>query len=317
MHSFTRRAASRAAASATLLALAALAALAALPLAPARAQSALTPGPSPGGGTPSLRFGEVRLPTGVRLHYAEQGDAAGQVVILLHGYSDSWFSFSRILPLLPAGYRVYALDQRGHGDSEQPAGGYAPRDLAADVVAFMEAKGIERATVVGHSMGSLVAQQVALAAPQRVQRLVLLGTMTTVRNMPGIGELALAIDSLSDPVPEAFAREFQASTVHQPVPPEFMDRMVAGSLRLPARAWRALMAGMLATDAPVALGAHRIPTLILWGDRDAYCTRAEQDALVRMLGTATLKVYTETGHTPHWERPHDVARDLVAFLGGG
>jgi len=313
MHSFTRRAASRAAVSAALLALAALAA----PLAPARAQSALTPGPSPSGGTPSLRFGEARLPTGVRLHYAEQGDAAGQVVILLHGYSDSWFSFSRILPLLPAGYRVYALDQRGHGDSEQPAGGYAPRDLAADVIAFMDAKGIERATVVGHSMGSLVAQQVALAAPQRVQRLVLLGAMTTVRNMPGIGELAQAVDSLSDPVPEAFAREFQASTVHHPVPPEFMERMVAGSLGLPARVWRGLMVGMLATDAPAALGARHIPTLILWGDRDAYCTRAEQDALVRMLGTATLTVYPETGHAPHWERPDDIARDLVSFLGRG
>jgi non-heme chloroperoxidase len=270
---------------------------------------------SPSAGTPSLRFADLRLPTGVRLHYAEQGDAAGPAVIMLHGYSDSWFSFSRILPLFPASYRVYALDQRGHGDSEQPAGGYAPHDLAADVIAFMDAKGIERATVVGHSMGSLVAQQVALAAPERVQRLVLLGAMTTVRNMPGIDEFAQAIDSLRDPVPEAFAREFQVSTIHRPVPPDFMDRMVAGSLKVPARVWRALMTDMLATDAPVALGAHRIPTLILWGDRDAYCTRAEQDALVRMLGTATLTVYPETGHNPHWERPDDVVRDLVAFLG--
>jgi len=311
MHSFTTRTPSRAAASAALLA------LGALPLAPARAQSVLTSSPSPSGGAPSPRFADVRLPTGVRLRYAEQGDVAGHPVILLHGYSDSWFSFSRILPLLPARYHVYALDQRGHGDSEQPARGNAPRDLAADVIAFMDAKGIERATVVGHSMGSIVAQQVALAAPERVARLVLVASVTTVRNMPGISEFKLAIESLSDPVPEAFAREFQASTVHQPVPPEFMDRMVAGSLKLPARVWRALMVGMLATDAPVALGAHRIPTLILWGDRDAYCTRAEQDALVRMLGAATLKVYPETGHDPHWERPDEFARDLVAFLGRG
>src|SRR5690606_28425617 len=92
-----------------------------------------------------LRFGEVQLPTGVRLHYAEQGDPAGEPVILLHGYSDSWFSWSRVLPLFPSSWRVYALDQRGQGDSDRPATGYGMADIAADVIAFLDAKGIKRA----------------------------------------------------------------------------------------------------------------------------------------------------------------------------
>src|SRR5262245_29905615 len=62
-----------------------------------------------------VRFADVQLATGVRLHYAEQGDPQGHPIILLHGYTDSWFSYSRVLPLLPTRYRAYALDQRGHG----------------------------------------------------------------------------------------------------------------------------------------------------------------------------------------------------------
>ncbi|MGH8064004.1 MAG: alpha/beta fold hydrolase [Candidatus Entotheonellia bacterium] len=87
---------------------------------------------------PPLRFTDAHLTTGVRLHYAEQGDPADHPVILLHGYTDAWVSFSRVLPLMAPSYHVYALDQRGHGDSDRPASGYTMRDLAADVLAFME-----------------------------------------------------------------------------------------------------------------------------------------------------------------------------------
>src|SRR5687768_13080157 len=128
------------------------------------------------------RFADIRLATGIRLHYAEQGPATGTPIILLHGYSDSWFSFSLVLPALSRENRVYALDLRGHGNSDRPASGYRMRDMAADVIAFMDAKGIARATIIGHSMGGFVAQHVALAAPRRVSQLVLIGTATTPRN---------------------------------------------------------------------------------------------------------------------------------------
>jgi pimeloyl-ACP methyl ester carboxylesterase len=60
------------------------------------------------------------LSTGVRLHYAERGDPTGEAIVFLHGYSDSWFSFSRILPLLSPSYHAFALTERGHGDSDKP-----------------------------------------------------------------------------------------------------------------------------------------------------------------------------------------------------
>jgi pimeloyl-ACP methyl ester carboxylesterase len=264
----------------------------------------------------SIRESGIDVATGVRLRYAEQGDESGEPVILLHGYSDSRFSFSSLLPRLPGEYHVYALDLRGHGESGKPGTGYGMKELAADVLAFMDAKGIARAAVVGHSMGSFVAQQLASTAPQRVTRLVLLGSAMSIRGMEGFADFQRAIMELKDPVPEAFAREFQVSTVYHPIPPEFMDRAVGESLRLPARVWHGLMAGMASAGPATSLSMHRIPTLLIWGDRDAVFPRSEQDALLAMMPSATLKVYQETGHAVHWERPAEVARDLKLFISG-
>jgi non-heme chloroperoxidase len=261
------------------------------------------------------RFADVTLATGVRLRYAEQGDRGGPAVILLHVYSDSWFSWSRVMPLIPARYHVIAPDQRGHGDSDKPEGGYAMRDMAADVLALMDALHLERATVVGHSMGSFVAQQVAVAAPRRVERLVLVGSAPAFRRMSGADEFAAAVYALEDPVPEQFAREFQVSTIHHPIPAEFLDTAVATSLRLPARVWHGIMTGMLATAPAPELAGLGIPTLILSGDRDAVFTPPAQQALIAQLPEARSSIYAETGHAPHWERPERFAGELVRFLG--
>ena len=259
------------------------------------------------------RFGEVKLSTGIRMHYAEQGEAPGEPIILLHGYSDSWFSFSRVLTPLARETRVYALDLRGHGKTDQPTAGYHMRELAADVVAFMDAKNIARATVIGHSMGGFVAQQVAAMAPKRVSRLILVGTVRKPANLSDFGELEKAVMSLSDPVPDAFAREFQLSTVYTPVGDEFINRAVEESLRLPARVWKELATGMRATEAAVSLGHSGIPTLVVRGEKDAYVTAAEADALSKMVAAKRQKTYATTGHAVHWERPAEFANDVVAF----
>ena len=263
--------------------------------------------------TPSLRFADAQLTTGVRLRYAESGDPAGRPVILLHGYSDSWFTYTRTLPHFDPSWRVYIPDQRGHGDSERPAGGYTFPGFVADVIAFMDAKGIKRATLVGHSMGSIIAQGVALGAPERVERLVLVGSGATVRN-EAVAELRRAVEKLNDPVPEEFVREFQFGCIHHPVPNEFMDRIIAQSLKTPARVWKAAMAGMLAGDYKARLGDIRTPTLIVGGDRDEIFVRAEQETLAAALPNAVLKVYAETGHCPNWERPEQLAQDMKDFI---
>ena len=265
----------------------------------------------------AVTTGHVRLATGIRMHYAAAGDPAAEPVILLHGYTDSWRSYELVLADLARTRRVYALDQRGHGETDRPDDGYLVRDLASDVVAFMDAMRIPRAAVVGHSMGSLVAQFVTQAAPTRVTRLVLVGSGTRAANITGVDDFKAAIDALTDPVPEAFAREFQRSSVNLPVPEAFMDGAVRTTLRMPARTWRRILDGMIASGPATELARHRVPTLLIWGDRDATFGRAEQDGLLGLIPGARLVVYEETGHSPHWERPERFAGDVEAFLDAG
>jgi pimeloyl-ACP methyl ester carboxylesterase len=254
----------------------------------------------------------VRLATGPRLHVVEQGDPTGATVLFLHGYTDSWFSFSRLLPLLPPSWHCYAVSQRGHGDSERPIAGYTPDDLAADAVAFLDAVGVDRAVIVGHSMGSIIARRVAETCPQRVSGLVLLGAILAGND--ATRELQDAVRTLQDPVPLEVVREFQESTVSVRVPEAFLDRVVDESLKLPARVWRSALDGVFSSDDADDLHKIVAPTLLLCGERDAYFSRDEQDQIVAAIHGARLTVYAETGHAPHWERPEQVADDLDAFL---
>jgi pimeloyl-ACP methyl ester carboxylesterase len=213
------------------------------------------------------------------------------------------------MPLLDQKYRVYTLDQRGHGDSDRPVGGYAMEQFAADVIAFMDAKNIKQATIVGHSMGSFVAQHVAAQAPERVKRLVLAATATNDLAR----QLQRDVNALTDPVPQKFVYDFQVSTAFQPLSNEFFHAVLKESMKLPAHVWREVMAEMMSPDAGVQLKKIKTPTLILWGDKDFF-PRSEQDAMVSALPNAVLKVYKDTGHALHWERPETFATDLKTFI---
>ena len=263
-----------------------------------------------------LHFATTQLASGPQVHYAAQGDPDGQPILFLHGYTDSWFSFSRLLPLLPTHYRAYAFSQRGHGDSERPDCCYEVADLVADVVAFLEAVGVERATVVGHSGGSFTARGVAEAHPWRVARLVLIGSAVTPLKQE-TRELQAAVHTLEDPVPAEFAREFQASTIHVPLPEAFFERAVAESLKLPARVWKSALDGLLAVDDTADLGQITAPTLLIGGERDGFFSRQEVEALAAAIPGARLLVYPETGHAVQWERPERVANDLDTFAREG
>jgi non-heme chloroperoxidase len=261
----------------------------------------------------AVRFANIRVATGPRLHYAEHGDSDGEPVVFLHGWPDSWFSFSRVLPLLPRSLRAIAVDQRGFGDSDRPESGYSIPEFAGDAIAFLDALDIERAALVGHSFGSFVARQAAIAQPQRVSALILIGTGLSTTT-PATSELQTALQSLPDPIPEAFAREFQASTAYRTLPPEFFERIVAESLKLPPRLWRFAIDRLLEYDDAEQLARIEAPTLLLWGEHDALFSRSAQDRFMTALPAARLTIFQDTGHCPNWERPERVAADIHNFL---
>src|SRR5262245_27841690 len=237
----------------------------------------------------ALAIRSVELPGRVRLCYAEQGDSSGVPVVFLHGATDSWRSFERVLPHLPESVRAFAVTQRGHGDSSRPGTGYGTRDFAADLAAFMDALSLKTAIVAGHCMGGLVAQHFAFDYPERTRGLVLAGTLPTMRGKPEVQALwDSVVSKLEDPVDRSFVVEFQESTLAQPVPAGFFETVVQESLKVPAHVWRAVFAGLLQEDFSRGLGGIRVPTLILWGDRDAFCSRQDQDTLARALMVSKL-----------------------------
>ena len=257
----------------------------------------------------------VSLSTGVRIEYVEQGEAGGVPLIFLHGVTDSWRSFERVLPLLPTNIHAFALSQRGHGDSSRPAAGYRFVDMSEDLLAFLDAMGLRTAIIAGHSMGASVAQRFVIDHPDRVARLVLMGSFSTYDD-PGLADfVASSIAPLTDPIVPSFARDWQLSTLARTMPTGHLDAVVSETLKVPARVWREAFEGFLKTpDFTSELTKVSVPVLLMWGDRDSYASRAAQDRLRKVMPNARFMVYQGFGHAFHWEDPEQFTKDLVPFL---
>jgi non-heme chloroperoxidase len=172
--------------------------------------------------------------TVVQLPVVAAGDPAGMPVVLLHGLSDSWRSFETVLSHLH-GVRAMAMTLRGHGDAPKPDGGYDAGTLADDVVAVLDDAGVQRAVVVGHSMGTIIGTRLAIDHPERVAGLVLAGGRATFDG-PDMREFFGFLDGIEDPVDPGFLREFQESTVERPVPAGVIDSVLLHGIP-DARLW--------------------------------------------------------------------------------
>ena len=256
----------------------------------------------------------VGLLSGVTLEYAEQGNSKGTAVIFLHGGTDSWRSFERVLTYIPESIHAFSLSQRGHGDSDRPDGDYSIRRMADDVAELMDAVEAPKAVIVGHSMGSLVAQQFAVDHGDRLSALVLLSATTSMVGNGPVGELAEALKTMDGPIPYELAKEFQTSTLAQPVPSQFLDMVIAECRKPPVRVWRAVMEGILQFDVSSELAAIQAPTVVIHGEKDTFMSRTDHEAVVGAIRGARLCVYEGAGHAMHWEEPSRFAADLVAFV---
>ena len=250
----------------------------------------------------------------INLPYVEQGDASGVPVVMLHGVTDSWRSFEPVLPHLPDDIRAIAVTLRGHGDAPKPESGYRIEHFADDAVALMEELELGPAIVVGHSMGSMVAQRIAIDHPGRVLGVVLAGVFGQPQaDSPALAELEEEFGSIEDPIARELAHEFQASTTATPLDPEQLDTFVDESLKVPARVWREAFTEFPRVDHSGELSALNIPALIVYGDQDELISRAEQDGLLDVLPDARIEVYEGIGHAMHWEQPERFATNVVEF----
>jgi non-heme chloroperoxidase len=256
----------------------------------------------------------VTLASGLTLSYVRQGSGVDPAVLLLPGPTDSWRSYRPVLDHLPREIHAISVSQRGHGESDKPASGYGIEDFAADVIQLLDALGIARAVLTGHSGSCLVARRVALDQPDRVAGLFLESSPTTLRDDPQlVGSLESVIAGLDDPITPEFARSFLTKTSSADIQPDLIDLLVEELLKVPAHVWHETFSELLEYDDLSELGRIEAPTLLLWGDADAVVPRGMQDHLARSIPDSVLLVYEGVGHTPRWENPMRFSTDLATF----
>lgn len=262
----------------------------------------------------TLAVSSVKLGTGITLSYATVGDVPAPVVVLLPGPTDSWRSYEGVLDQIPSSVRAIAVSQRGHGDSDKPLTGYRVEDFAADVPPLLDALGIERAVLAGHSGSCLSVRRVAINRPERVAGLVLEASPATLRDHPGLKEFVESVlYNLEDPIEPTFARSFVADTSSEQVAPELVDRLAREVMKVPVRVWKEMFAGLLSYDDLADIERITAPTLLVWGDADGLVDLSMQTTVNERISGAELLVYHANGHTPRWEDPTRFASDLVKF----
>ena len=271
----------------------------------------------------------------VRLHYVTAGE--GELVVLLHGFPDFWYSWRHQIPVLArAGLRVAAPDMRGYNLSDQPPGvdAYRIERLTADVHQLVEHLGAKRAHVVGHDWGGIVAWFVGMHHPEALGRLGIVNVPHPARFLEMARSPTQALRSwyvafFQVPrVPEAVisARDFFAlrqvfrtePSARSAFDDEDIEAYVGAArrsqgLRGPINYYRAL-----SRRNPLDLRKDRraIPhdTLVLWGEQDAALKAdfAEPDA--ELVPNCRVVRFPDAGHWVHVEKPAEVNEELVAFL---
>jgi pimeloyl-ACP methyl ester carboxylesterase len=255
----------------------------------------------------------VTLASGQELGFVEMGDASGDPLILIHGYTDNSRSWSLLAPELVHKRHVFAIDLRGHGKSAAPACCYGLLDMAADLNGFMDAKDIAKADIVGHSLGSMTGAVFAAQHPEKVDKLVLVSTAFSAPKA-GSDWLWANVPTLPDAIdPNS---QFMLDWYWNPTPvaAEFIDRERAESAATPRQVWMGVLESLTLTDWSPFAARVKAPVLVLWGDQDSLFDAASQDQVKAALPDARHETFAGNGHNMFWEIPGTVGPMIAAFL---
>ncbi len=253
----------------------------------------------------------------MRLNAMDIGE--GPPLVLLHGLFGTAANLGAVARALSAAHRVISLDLRNHGASPHaPEMGYPA--MAGDVAETMEALGLSRAAVAGHSMGGKVAMLLALLQPERVDRLAVLD-IAPVTYGPAFRGYAAAMQAL--PLSPGLTRAQAAAALAEAVPEAGVRAFLLQNLRFdgPAPGWRigldAIAAALPGIEAwPEDPGGHPYPgpTLFLSGARSDYVQDAQRPLIRALFPAARFVRVRDAGHWVHADAPGAVADTLAAFL---
>jgi 3-oxoadipate enol-lactonase len=250
----------------------------------------------------------------VRIYYEAHGK--GPALLLVPGIpaiSSDWFPFA---DGLSERFRVVVYDNRGSGRSDAPPGPYSTRKLAGDAVAVLDTLEIERAHVFGVSLGGMIAQELAIGFPKRLDRLVLGCTQASTRAAVRPGrEVSLAFAFETDDwaermrvlAPFAFAPDVDAQLLASFIDKKSVDVQ-------PEHGYRGQIGAVLGHDALDRLGSIERPTLVVTGAEDAVIPAENSETLRERIPRARLEVIEGAGHLFFIEQPERTLAVLETFL---
>ncbi len=272
----------------------------------------------------------------IRLHYVTQG--AGDLVVLLHGFPEFWYSWRHQIPALSRYFKVVVPDLRGYNDSDKPATGYDLDTLAADIQGLIESLGYTRAHIVGHDWGGAIAWHMAQKFPQSLNRMAILSAAPVQRfvqelvsnvdqlrrswyilgfQVPGIPEWLIQ-QNLSEFVKNLLREQAIRKGAFTREDAEIYQSALAkpGVLSAALNYYRQMLSPLnwvkdwLDTPNPITT-----PTLVLWGEEDSLVTPHLTQGLDRLIAAPfNLKFIPHCGHWIQQEAPQTVNRELLAFL---
>ena len=254
------------------------------------------------------------------LYHTLAGPADAPVVLLLHGLGACGDDWRMQVPALAPRFRVVAIDLPGHRHSAPARGLPSIPRMAAAVERLLDALAIDRAHVVGLSLGGCIALALALRAPARVRSLVLVNTFARLRPGPraiarGALRCVLALVAPMRVVAAYVARETFPAPEHRELRRAAADRLAAN----PRGRYVASLAALLRFDVEARLGGIRCPTLVVAGARDTTVPLAAKELLARAIPVASLRVVGDSGHVTPFDQVAAFNRlllDHLAAVGG-
>jgi 3-oxoadipate enol-lactonase len=255
---------------------------------------------------------------GVRIAWERHG--AGHPVLLIQGLGYARWGWEPVLPGLVERFDVILFDNRGIGGSAAPPGPYTAAEMARDALQVLDEADVERAHVVGASLGGMIAQELALSYPDRVERLVLACTTAGGPNAHPMPQLTVDLMAEAGTLEPAVAlRRFVENALAPSTPaerPELVERILAHRLatRQDPSFWGAQAAAAMTFDAYERLGGLTVPTLVQHGDEDVVVDPRNADLLVQLLPDARLERFPGTGHLYFWEAPGRFVASVTSFL---
>jgi 3-oxoadipate enol-lactonase len=254
----------------------------------------------------------------VKIGWERQGN--GPPLLLIHGLGYARWGWEPVLPGLAERFEVVLFDNRGIGESDAPPGPYTVAEMAGDAVQVLDEAGVERAHVVGTSLGGMVAQELALAHPGRVDRLVLACTTPGGPKAHPMPQVTVALMAEAATLaPEVALRRFVENALSPSTladRPEIVERIMVHRLATaqdPA-AWAAQAAAGATFDAYDRLGSLTAPTLVQTGTEDAVVDPRNSDLLRRLLPNGHDARFPPFGHLFFWEDPDGFVDSVTGFL---